>query len=91
MDRLVRGQPAAWNHLVDRFRPTVKRVVASVLGADSELGDVIQEVFMHVVEHIHQLRDPPALRSWITTVAIFTARGHIRSRRRNRRILFGAR
>lgn len=88
LNGLVSRHPAAWNQLVVRFGPVVERVVASALGVDFELCDVIQEVFVHVLAHIHQLRDPQALRSWITTVAVFTALGHIRRRRRGRWICF---
>jgi RNA polymerase sigma-70 factor, ECF subfamily len=45
-------------------------------------------VFVRVLEGIHQLKDPAALRGWIGTLAVFTARGHIRKRRRWRWIRF---
>ena len=80
----------AWRELLDRFGPLVERIVASTLGIDTELADVIQQVFLHILEKIDRLRDPPALKSWIATVAVFTARAHIRKRRRGRWIRFVA-
>lgn len=85
---LVRGEPAAWNELCDRFGPDVQRLVAGALGVDADLADIVQEVFVRVLERIHQLRDPGALKSWIASVAVFAARGHIRRRRRWRWISF---
>ena len=85
---LVRGEPGAWNELVDRFGPDVQRLVAGALGVDSDLADIVQDVFVRVMERIHQLRDPAALKSWIASVAVFAARGHIRRRRRWRWIRF---
>ncbi len=85
---LVRGEASAWNELVDRFGPDVERLVGGALGVDSDLADIVQDVFVRVMERIHQLRDPAALRSWIASVAVFAARGHIRRRRRWRWIRF---
>jgi RNA polymerase sigma-70 factor (ECF subfamily) len=85
---LVRGDPTAWTVLVDRFGPDVERLVAGALGVDSDLADIVQDVFVRVMERIHQLRDPAALKSWIASVAVFAARGHIRRRRRWRWIRF---
>lgn len=85
---LVRGEPEAWSELCDRFGPDVQRLVAGALGVDADLADIVQEVFVRVMERIHQLRDPGALKSWIASVAVFAARGHIRRRRRWRWISF---
>ena len=85
---LVRGEPTAWTELVDRFGPDVQRLGAGALGVDSDLADIVQDVFVRVMERIHQLRDPAALKSWIASVAVFAARGHIRRRRRWRWIRF---
>jgi RNA polymerase sigma-70 factor (ECF subfamily) len=43
-----------------------------------------------VLERAHQVRDPAALRAWIGSLAVFTARGHLRKRRRWRWIRFFA-
>jgi RNA polymerase sigma-70 factor (ECF subfamily) len=85
---LIRGEPGAWTELVDRFGPDVERLVAGALGVDADLADIVQDVFVRVIERIHQLRDPGALKGWIASVAVFAARGHIRKRRRWRWIRF---
>lgn len=85
---LIRGDSGAWDELVDRFGPHVQRLVAGALGVDADLADIVQDVFVRVMERIHQLRDPAALKGWIASVAVFTARGHIRRRRRWRWIRF---
>lgn len=87
---LMRGESAAWTRMIDRFGPLVQHIVGSALGIDPDLADVVQEVFVRVMERVHQLRDPPALRNWIATIAVFTARGHIRKRRRGRWLSFFA-
>jgi RNA polymerase sigma-70 factor (ECF subfamily) len=76
--------------LVERFEPLVERLVAGALGIDAETPDVVQDVFVAVLEGIHNLKEASALRGWIATLAVFTARGRIRRRRRWRWIRFVA-
>jgi RNA polymerase sigma-70 factor (ECF subfamily) len=76
--------------LVDRYGPYIERLVAGALGVDGDLADVVNDVFVSVFERIHQLRDPGALRGWLGSLAVFTARGYIRRRRRWRWIRFVA-
>jgi RNA polymerase sigma-70 factor, ECF subfamily len=85
---LHRGDRMARTVLVQRYEPLVERLVAGALGIDSEISDVIQDVFVGVFEGIRGLKDASALRSWIATLAVFTARGRIRRRRRWRWIRF---
>src|SRR6476646_8399111 len=85
---LHRGDRIARTVLVQRYEPLVERLVAGALGIDSEISDVIQDVFVGVFEGIRGLKDASALRSWIATLAVFTARGRIRRRRRWRWIRF---
>ncbi len=68
----------------------VERLVAGALGIDAEIADVVQDVFVAVLEGVHNLKDASALRSWIATLTVFTARGRIRRRRRWRWIRFVA-
>jgi RNA polymerase sigma-70 factor, ECF subfamily len=79
---LRRGDSAAAEELFDRYGRYVERLLARVLGADSELADVLQEVFVRAYRAIHTIKDAAALKAWLTTLALFTARAHIRSRTR---------
>ena len=91
---LGRGEPWAASALVSRYRDHVRRVLFRVLGqpdSDPEGSDLLQEVFLRAWRGIGKLRDPSALRAWLTHIAVFTARGEIRRRRRRRWLtLFGA-
>ena len=88
VEALRRNEPWARTALIEKYEPHIERVVAGALGLDPDLADIIQDVFVRVLEGIHQLKDPGALRGWIGTLAVFTARGHIRKRRRWRWIRF---
>jgi RNA polymerase sigma-70 factor (ECF subfamily) len=71
-----------WNAYASR----VFRVVARVLGSDSDAEDITQDVFARVFSGIDGLRDPSALGSFIFSVALRMVKLELR-RRRVRRIL----
>jgi DNA-directed RNA polymerase specialized sigma24 family protein len=71
VDELVRaarhGDQSAWNAIVDRFLPLVAALIARhrIHGAEAE--DVNQTVWLRLVEHLDDLREPKALAGWIAT------------------------
>ena len=90
VEALRRDEPWARTALVRKYHPKVERLVAGALGIDPDLADVVQDVFVRVIHNLHQLKDPAALPGWISSLAVFTARGLIRKRRRWRWIKFQA-
>ena len=83
------GETWATPALVERYGRHVRRILTRVLGTqDSEHADVFQEVMSGAWEGIAQLKDPGALKAWLTRIAVFTARNALRSRRRRRWISF---
>jgi RNA polymerase sigma-70 factor (ECF subfamily) len=85
---LREGRPEASTLLYDRYAPMVERVLLRVLGPDPELPDLLHEVFARALAGSVQLHDPSALASWLTQIAVFTARGAIRRRKRQRWLRF---
>jgi RNA polymerase sigma factor (sigma-70 family) len=63
----LEGDEAAWVELVDRHTPLVVSVLRRyrLSGADAE--DVTQIVFLRLVEHLADLREPRALPMWLIT------------------------
>ena len=80
--------PDAGTQLFDRYAPHVRRVLVRVMGPDSEILDLVHDVFVTALESVHRLVDPKALRAWLTQVAVFTARARIRRRVRGRILRF---
>jgi RNA polymerase sigma-70 factor (ECF subfamily) len=62
----------------------VRRVLLHVLGPDAELADLVQEVFVVAMGSLERLADPRALRGWLGSIAVFTARARVRKRARAR-------
>jgi len=88
VEALCNGHPGAAAHLHARFAPQLSRVLFRLLGPDSELEDVVHDTFVQALESIHRLRDPELLGSWLTGVAVFTAKRRMQVRARRRWLLF---
>jgi RNA polymerase sigma-70 factor (ECF subfamily) len=84
MQALVAGHPGAAAVFYDMHAAHVQRTLRSVLGPDEDIPDMLQEVFIRALDHISELREPERVRSWLTSMAIFVARAHIRQRTRRR-------
>lgn len=82
VEALRNQRPGASAALFDRYGAHVRRVLVRVLGADREIADLLHEVFVHVLESLGRLEDPRAFKGWLTSIAVFTARGRIRRRAR---------
>jgi RNA polymerase sigma-70 factor (ECF subfamily) len=67
--------------LFKRFAPYVARIGLRLLGRESDVDDLIQEVFVAAFRQRHQVRDPLAFKSWLAIIAVRTARRHLRKRR----------
>jgi RNA polymerase sigma-70 factor (ECF subfamily) len=80
--------PDAGTVLFDRYAPHVRRVLVRVMGPDSEILDLVHDVFVTALESVGRLVDPRALRAWLTQIAVFTARARIRRRVRGRILRF---
>lgn len=84
---LRQGDRAARARFFDTHARRVRRVLIRVLGADNEVTDLVQEVFLRALRGVERYRgDADGLGPWLDRVAIFTARGVIRKRQVRRRL-----
>lgn len=84
----IDGQRSAMVALYHRYAPYVRRVLGSVLGPSQDLADVLQDSFHQAFRSLHRLEHPERFRQWLRVVAVNTARGHLRSKRRRRWLSF---
>jgi RNA polymerase sigma factor (sigma-70 family) len=63
------GDRGSWNQLVDRFLPLVNAVVSRYRLPAADADDVNQIVWLRLVEHLDDLREPRALPGWIAAIA----------------------
>lgn len=78
------GRPGAAGALFDRHAEHVRRVLVRVLGVDPEIPDLLHDVFVVALGDLGRLEDAAAIRGYLTSIAVFSARGLIRKRTRRR-------
>jgi RNA polymerase sigma factor (sigma-70 family) len=61
------GDESAWNGLVDKYLPLVVSVTRRYRLASEDAADVNQTVWLRLVEHLDEIREPRALPGWILT------------------------
>jgi RNA polymerase sigma factor (sigma-70 family) len=63
----ARGDQSAWNELVERYTPLTMSVIRRYRLASHDAADINQMLWLRLVEHLNEIRDPQALPKWIET------------------------
>jgi RNA polymerase sigma factor (sigma-70 family) len=63
------GDEDAWIELVRRLAPVVVRVTRQYRLSPADAQDVCQTVWLRLVEHLADIREPAALAGWLVTTA----------------------
>jgi len=90
LHRLHARRPEAERWLLDTHAGRVERILLRILGDTGTLEDLVQDVFVRVFARIDDVREPEALKGFVTSVSVFVAREAIRKRRRHRWLAFFA-
>src|SRR5438067_9304314 len=68
MERARAGDRSAYGELVERFQPTVYALALSRLRNPTEAQELVQEVFIHAMTKLGQLRDPHCFAGWLRQI-----------------------
>lgn len=69
VEKAQSGDREAFGQLVEQFQRTVYAIALNRLGNSSEALELTQEVFLHVMKRIGQLREPERFAGWLRQVA----------------------
>lgn len=69
VERAVNSDQNAWNDIVERYAPLVWSICTRYRLNDQDIEDVGQTVWLLLVEHLGELREPAALPGWLATTA----------------------
>ena len=83
---LIARDPNAPRALWRRFSPMVFRILRRAMGLGHDVEDLVQDVFLCVFEKVPALRDPKALKAFVMSFTVLTARGELRRLWRQRLI-----
>jgi len=64
------GDRTAFGALVERFQPTVYAVALARLRNPAEAQELAQEVFLHAMRKLAQLRDPQCFAGWLRQITV---------------------
>ncbi len=68
--RAQAGDRDAFGTLIEQFQQTVYAICLGRLGHPSEAAELTQEVFLHVMKRLGQLREPERFAGWLRQVAV---------------------
>ncbi|MFV8752491.1 RNA polymerase sigma factor [Nannocystaceae bacterium ST9] len=82
-DAMRAADPRAVAKLFDLYGAHVERVLVRTIGRDHELDDMVQDVFLGAYKSgANYQGNDDQLKAWVSRIAVFTARGYLRKRRR---------
>jgi RNA polymerase sigma-70 factor (ECF subfamily) len=70
VERAQAGDRAAYGELIERFQPTVYAVALARLRNPAEAQELAQEVFLHGMKKLAQLRDPQCFAGWLRQITV---------------------
>ena len=68
--RAQAGDRGAYGELAERFQPTVYAVALARLRNPAEAQELAQEVFLHGMKKLAQLRDPQCFAGWLRQITV---------------------
>jgi RNA polymerase sigma-70 factor (ECF subfamily) len=74
-------EPRNFDEVFRRYSPYVARVALRLLGSDSEVDDLVQDVFLEAHRGLSSLREPGALGGWLARICVRRATRRLRRRR----------
>ncbi|GAA4710806.1 RNA polymerase sigma factor [Phytohabitans rumicis] len=74
----VNGDEGAWNELVRRHAGLVAGVIWRYRLSTADAQDVSQLVWLHLIEHLAQIREPAALPGWLVTTTRHECQRYLR-------------
>jgi RNA polymerase sigma factor (sigma-70 family) len=76
------GDEAAWKELVQRYAALISTVIRRYRLAGADAQDISQLVWLRLVEHLNQIREPAALPGWLVTTTRHECQRYMRTSRR---------
>jgi RNA polymerase sigma-70 factor (ECF subfamily) len=70
VQRAQAGDRKAYGELVERFQPTVYAVALAKVRNPTEAQELTQEVFIHGMTKLEQLRDPNCFAGWLRQITV---------------------
>lgn len=80
----LRGNPRAFNGIVERYTPLLYSLAYRMLGSPEEAEEAVQEIFLRVYRSLDRYQLSRRFHPWIYTIALNWIRSYLRKKRRRR-------
>jgi RNA polymerase sigma-70 factor, ECF subfamily len=70
VERARGGDHAAFGLLVEKYTPSIRRLIIQKLGRADDVHDLLQETWFHVFVSLDRLREPPKFASWLYGITL---------------------
>lgn len=82
VSRAKNGDCEAFNLLVRKYQPKVRRLIGRFVADSAEVEDLSQEAFIKAYRAIAQFQGKSAFYTWLYKIAVNTAKNHLLMRRK---------
>lgn len=83
VERARSGDTAAYGELVQKFRPAIFAIAFRRCRNHADSEEITQNVILHGMKKISQLKDPAAFRGWLRIMVSRFASNHMERKRNN--------
>ena len=85
---VLKGDAASFEPLVEKYSPRVFATARRYARRESEVADIVQEVWLKAFEKLRSFRADAPFEHWLMRVAVRTCYDSLRAHRRNRETTF---
>ena len=85
---VLKGDPASFEPLVRKYQPRVFATARRYARRESEVEDIVQEVFLKAFQKLASFRGEAPFEHWLMRLAVRTCYDFLRAHQRNRELAF---
>src|SRR5438034_10217956 len=85
---VLKGDTASFEFLVKKYQPRIFATARRYARRESEVEDIVQEVFMKAFQKLRSFRGDAPFEHWLMRLAVRTCYDFLRAHRRNREVSF---
>src|SRR5882724_2910595 len=85
---VLRGDSASFEPLVEKYSPRVFATARRYARRESEVEDIVQEVFLKAFQKLNSFRGEAPFEHWLMRLAVRTCYDFLRGHQRNRETAF---
>jgi RNA polymerase sigma-70 factor (ECF subfamily) len=85
---VLKGDPASFEPLIKKYQPRVFATARRYARRESEIEDIVQEVFIKAYQKLNTFRGDAPFEHWLMRLAVRTCYDFLRGHQRNREMPF---